>query len=192
LIFGGEQGDFGMRFNFLERGIHGYYPFNRPLKDRLNLADDGDVIYLLEESDLDWATPPPLTQRQQGLTRRFRQLINTANQQLARNLSALTSQGARPLLTPRELRAATYVPAALYGRALERLVARRVRNDPILSKHLRYTGQGSGPDFRGKRGSHLQGVNFELTTRRARADHVRRRYPNTRIYTYRRPSHLGF
>ena len=90
MIFGGEQGDFGMRFNFLERGIHGYYPFNRPLKDRLNLADDGDVIYLLEESDLDWATPPPLTQRQQGLTRRFRQLINTANQQLARNLSALT------------------------------------------------------------------------------------------------------
>ncbi|MGV2390328.1 MAG UNVERIFIED_CONTAM: hypothetical protein LVR29_25015 [Microcystis novacekii LVE1205-3] len=97
-----------MRFNFLERGIHGYYPFNRPSTDRLNLANDGDVVYLLEESesDLDWATPPPLTQRQQALTRRFRQLINTANQQLARNLSALTSQGARPLLTPRELRTA--------------------------------------------------------------------------------------
>jgi hypothetical protein len=49
-----------------------------------------------------------------------------------------------------------------YGNALERLVARRIRNDPELSRLFLHKGGPSNPDFIGV-GS-LLGENFDITT----------------------------
>jgi len=75
-----------------------------------------------------------------------------------------------------------------YGNAVERMVAQDIRQSPVnrmLFEHVSKPFQ-RGPDFVGR--GPLQGMNFDITTVRGVADHLKRPYGSgLKVITYQRP-----
>jgi hypothetical protein len=78
------------------------------------------------------------------------------------------------------------IAIAQYGNALERLVAREIRDDSLLQSIFRHN-TGNGPDFFGQ--GTLQGQIFDITTPRQVRAHLARPYgQGLNIITYERPA----
>ena len=116
-------------------------------------------------------------------TRVLQYLTSQVNQKLAGNLSL-----AKTVLNPAELDA-TIVPGVArlqYGRALEKLVAREIADDPLLKSIYRYN-RGAGPDFFGT--GPLQGQIFDISTPGQVPAHLARPYgQGLNVITYERPA----
>jgi RHS repeat-associated protein len=118
-------------------------------------------------------------------TRVLQNLTNSVNQSLGSNLRLATT-----VLSREELDAAAYstgLARAQYGNALERLVAREIKSDPMLSSLYRHVGGPSNPDFIGR--GLLNGMNFDITTPGQAAAHLARPGygKGLNIITYERP-----
>jgi hypothetical protein len=118
----------------------------------------------------------------------LQQVTTQVNAGLAADLSQ-----ARRVLRPRELAAAQARPDVgrlFYGKAVERLVAERIFQDPLHSTILDPAGIGRrGPDVLGI--GPARGLRFDITTSspRAIAAHLARPYSqNLIIITYDRPA----
>ena len=61
-----------------------------------------------------------------------------------------------------------------FGKAVERLTAAAVENDPVLSKVVQHLGGSYQPDFVGVASSVARGMNFDVTTVRQVAAHLSR------------------
>jgi hypothetical protein len=119
-------------------------------------------------------------------SRLLQNLTNKVNKDLANNLPS-----AKTVLSDPELIAAggnRGVARMQYGNAVERLVAREIRNDPLLRTLFEHT-RGPGPDFRGI--GQLQGETFDITTSGQIGAHLARPYgQGLKVITYQRP--FGF
>src|SRR5699024_2667327 len=111
-------------------------------------------------------------------------LTDQVNRNLASNLPAATT-----VLSDAEIIAAGAsrgVARMQYGNAVERLVARENRADPLLRTLLKHT-HGPGPDFEGV--GHLQGQIFDITTPAQVPAHLARPYgQGLNVITYQRPA----
>jgi hypothetical protein len=73
-----------------------------------------------------------------------------------------------------------------YGKAVERLVAERINQSPALRRVFARAGGAGQPDFVGR--GPIKGVNFDVTTQAAIAEHLTRPYgPGLQVATYARP-----
>ncbi len=119
-------------------------------------------------------------------SRVLQNLTNQVNQELSGNLPlALT------VLSDAEIEAAASssgLARAQYGNALERLVARRIKADPILNDLYKHVGGPSNPDFVGK--GMLKGMNFDITTPAQIDIHLARPGYGSglKVITYERPA----
>jgi RHS repeat-associated protein len=75
-----------------------------------------------------------------------------------------------------------------YGKAVERMVARRTNGSPILKRLYTYKGGKSQPDFEGR--FMFRGIDFDITTPGQVSAHLTRPGygPGLEVVTYRRPS----
>ena len=96
-------------------------------------------VYLIEDSSLDFDAAVD-ADLQKHLREEFYRVVGQANKELAKNIIA-ACKGPKPLLSSKECSAAGLAPARTYGRALERMVARKIKEHPQLSKQLKYTGK---------------------------------------------------
>jgi hypothetical protein len=121
-------------------------------------------------------------------SRVLQNLTNQVNKKLGNNLPlALT------VLSDAEVAAAassTGIARVQYGNALERLVGRQIKADPILNSLYKHVGGPRNADFVGK--GILKGMNFDITTPRQFGQHLARPGYGTglNLITYERP--VGF
>jgi hypothetical protein len=117
-------------------------------------------------------------------TQVLQNLTNQQNALLCADLSRATT-----VLTYEEQLAAAgspWVARMQYGNALERLVGREIRSDPLLDSIFQWN-RGRGPDFMGR--GLLQGQTYDITTPRQVGAHLARPYgQGLNVITYQRAS----
>jgi hypothetical protein len=130
-----------------------------------------------------------------GIQRGVSGIAQDIMQRLSDNANAKLSANpgiARNVLTLPEYALGQRTPSLAkpeYGNAIERLVARDIEGNPLLSKLFRHIGGKSNVDFVGR--GPFSGLNFDITTNSPReiASHYARSYSQGMIIlTYSRPT----